>query len=106
MFCQIFLFLLNYSILLLLESKQCPLTLASVLAYADSAIFGSEARVDLNLHNFTRFLERDLIGIIMTKSHLVCCRGNLEFILNSKIRNKYAETVPLQTILKQSRNNS
>ena len=57
----------------------------------------------LNCTTLTTFLERVLIGVILTKSHLVCCRGNLEFILNSKIRTKNAETVPLQAILKQSR---
>ena len=47
----------------------------------------------LNCTTPTRVPERDLKGVILTKSHLVCCRGNLEFIPNSKVRTKYAEPV-------------
>ena len=44
------------------------------------------------------------MGVTLTKSPLVSCRGILEFtLLNSNIRPKYAEAVPLQIILKQSR---
>ena len=37
----------------------------------------------LNCTTLTRFLERDQIGVTKTKSHLVCCRGNLEFFPSS-----------------------
>ena len=47
----------------------------------------------LNCITPTRSLKRDLIGVTLTKSHLVCCRGNSRFILKSRIQTKYAETV-------------
>ena len=47
----------------------------------------------LNCTTLKSFLQRDLT-LQKIKSHFVCCRGNLEFILNSKIRIKNAENVP------------
>ena len=63
---------------------------------------GSEAGANFRLHN-PHEVPRKRVDVPWIKSHFFCFRGNLEFILNSEIRIKYAETVYITIVIKKIR---